>query len=422
MNSLKYVCSFLPHKRDKAAEYANLMCRVKWNGSRSIVSLNVGYLINPDKWDSRTMYCEKRSVHGPLHLPAQRINNEINRFREAADKVFDNYARTDVWPTAEMVRRDLRAELGLESPQYARMAQAFDLFVRESSATQGWSLATVRKMATVKKHLSEFPPLSTFDGFTTANFTGYLEYLRNGLGHNDVTVHRQIGYLKWFCSWAHKKKYLLCDDYLSFTPKLKRPEKPVVFLTWPELMKVWAYDDPEGRKALNDARDLFLFSCFTSLRYSDVVALRWSQVKSDRIEVVQKKTAKAVTIALNKWSDEIILRHLDEDNGDDRVFPPMPNQVVNRYLKRIGEAVGLDELVTLTEYRGAERIDTTYKKFGLLTMHCGRRTFICNALQMGITPTEVMAWTGHSDYRAMKPYIAVSGNALARSMKKFDER
>ena len=37
--------------------------------------------------------------------------------------------------------------------------------------------------------------------------------------------------------------------------------------------------------------------------------------------------------------------------------------------------------------------------------HTGRRTFIVNALSLGITPNIVMKWTGHSDYKAMKPYI-----------------
>lgn len=39
--------------------------------------------------------------------------------------------------------------------------------------------------------------------------------------------------------------------------------------------------------------------------------------------------------------------------------------------------------------------------------HTGRRTFICNALAMGIPPQVIMKWTGHSDYKAMKPYILI---------------
>ena len=52
----------------------------------------------------------------------------------------------------------------------------------------------------------------------------------------------------------------------------------------------------------------------------------------------------------------------------------------------------------------------------------GRRTFIRNALTMGIPPSLVMEWTGHSDYKAMKPYIKIADKEKARAMKLFDEQ
>ena len=45
---------------------------------------------------------------------------------------------------------------------------------------------------------------------------------------------------------------------------------------------------------------------------------------------------------------------------------------------------------------------------------------ICNALGMGISPQVVMKWTGHSDYKAMKPYIDAADEIKAEAMKKFD--
>jgi hypothetical protein len=56
----------------------------------------------------------------------------------------------------------------------------------------------------------------------------------------------------------------------------------------------------------------------------------------------------------------------------------------------------------------------------ILCTHTGRRTFIVNALSLGIPPNIVMKWTGHSDYKAMKPYIDVVDEIKAESMKKFD--
>ena len=56
----------------------------------------------------------------------------------------------------------------------------------------------------------------------------------------------------------------------------------------------------------------------------------------------------------------------------------------------------------------------------LIDTHTGRRTFIVNALSLGITPNIVMKWTGHSDYKAMKPYIDIVDSIKASSMTKFD--
>ena len=75
----------------------------------------------------------------------------------------------------------------------------------------------------------------------------------------------------------------------------------------------------------------------------------------------------------------------------------------------------------VTWYRGSERFDEVHPKWELVSSHCGRRTFICNALAMGISPTVVMQWTGHEDYKAMRPYIAVSQDTKAEAMALFDK-
>ncbi|GHT34633.1 hypothetical protein AGMMS49574_22410 [Bacteroidia bacterium] len=41
---------------------------------------------------------------------------------------------------------------------------------------------------------------------------------------------------------------------------------------------------------------------------------------------------------------------------------------------------------------------------------------------LGITPQIVIEWTGHSDYSAMKPYIAVADKAKEDAMKLFNKK
>lgn len=89
-------------------------------------------------------------------------------------------------------------------------------------------------------------------------------------------------------------------------------------------------------------------------------------------------------------------------------------------LKELGELAEIDEPVRETYYKGNERIDEVTPKYALLCTHTGRRTFICNALALGIPVQVVMKWTGHSDYKAMKPYIDVADEIKINAMNKFN--
>ena len=105
----------------------------------------------------------------------------------------------------------------------------------------------------------------------------------------------------------------------------------------------------------------------------------------------------------------------------DKALPVISNQKMNKYLHELCKMAGLDEPIRQTYYRGNERLDVVRPKYELIGTHTGRRTFICNALGMGISPQIVMKWTGHSDYKAMKPYIDIADEVKSNAMKKFDD-
>lgn len=90
-------------------------------------------------------------------------------------------------------------------------------------------------------------------------------------------------------------------------------------------------------------------------------------------------------------------------------------------MKELAELAGIDEPIRETYYKGNERIDEVMPKYALLGTHAGRRTFICNALSLGIPAQVVMKWTGHSDYKAMKPYIDIADDIKANAMNKFNQ-
>ena len=235
------------------------------------------------------------------------------------------------------------------------------------------------------------------------------------------TIGKQMGFLKWFLRWSFKKDYHQNIAYDTFKPKLKTTPKKVIFLTWEELNRLKDYQIPKDKQYLERVRDVFLFCCFTSLRYSDVRNLKRSDVKSDHIEVTTVKTADSLSIELNKYSKAILEKYKDIHFENHMVLPVISNQKMNDYLKELGELAEINEPIRETYYKGNERIDEVTPKYALLSTHAGRRTFICNALALGIPAQVVMKWTGHSDYKAMKPYIDIADDIKANAMNKFNQ-
>lgn len=77
--------------------------------------------------------------------------------------------------------------------------------------------------------------------------------------------------------------------------------------------------------------------------------------------------------------------------------------------------------ITRTCYRAGNRVEETFPKYEMIGTQAGRCTFIYFARSSGIPPQAVMKWTGHSDYQAMRPYIAIAEKTKADVMKLFEQ-
>jgi integrase len=297
--------------------------------------------------------------------------------------------------------------------------QLFDEFVKECGAQNNWAASTCKKFSNAKKHLTDFDAYISFDKIDETTLNAYIEFLRNKNLCN-VTIAKQINFLKWFLRWTVKKGYNTHTAFSTFNPKLKSMQKKVIFLTWEELTQLKEYKVPEQKKYLERVRDVFVFCCFTGLRYSDVCNLKRSDIKNNHIEITTVKTADSLMIELNNHSKAILDKYKEIPFEKDRVLPVVSNQKMNEYIKELGELAGINEPVRETYYKGNKRIDEVTPKYALLGTHAGRRTFICNALSLCIPANVVMKWTGHSDYTAMKPYIDIADKIKANEMEKFN--
>lgn len=406
---MKYSILFSPDTR------GSVRMMVRYKMKRKFY--NIGYVVDPIKWNKETQRCKRNTSHGEKHIPAAKINAEIQRYEDEVIHIADSY-RTD--PSVEEFHARLDEAFGrakeekkVEDGFYA----VFTKYILEEGARSMWTPPMYTKMRTVMKHMQGYDRLVTFDRIDTEWMDGFCTYLL-GMEFKSSYIKKLIDTAKVFLNWAAAMGYMKSMSYKGYRCKIKEVRKRVVFLTMDELLKVYHFDFGD-KEYLSRVRDCFCFCCFSSLRYSDLKNLRKDNIVNDIIYITTQKTSDSLEIDLNDYTRAILAKYA----GDDSEFalPVISNVKMNAYLKEMGKACGLDAPVTESFYRGGKRVDVCNPKWKLLTTHCGRRTFICNSLMMGIQPEIVMKWTGHSDYKSMKPYIDVTNSEKRKSMSLFNK-
>ena len=413
-------------KKDGVLIVENVPIRMRVNFASKRIEFTTGYRIDVAKWDSDKQRV-RNGCTNKLKQAASEINASLLGYYTEVQEIFKKFEVEEIMPTPEQIKEAFNAlhkpieEVKQRKSTPNDFYKAFDEFVRDCGRQNDWTDSTYEKFAAVKNHLMNFRTELTFDFFDEKGLNDYVTYLRDVREMRNSTIGKQLSFLKWFLRWAFKKGVHQNNAYDSYKPKLKSTQKKIIFLTWEELNKLREFEIPAAKQALDRVRDVFLFQCFTGLRYSDVFNLRRSDIKGDHIEVTTVKTSDSLIIELNNHSKAILDKYKDVAFEDDKVLPVITNQKMNDYLKELAELAGIDEPVRQTYYRGNERIDEVTPKYALLGTHAGRRTFICNALALGIPPQVVMKWTGHSDYKAMKPYIDIADDIKANAMSKFNQ-
>ena len=415
-------------KKDGVLITENVPIRMRVNFASKRIEFTTGYRIDSAKWDADKQRV-KNGCSNKLKQLASEINASLLEYYTEIQSIFKRFEVEDVMPTPKQIKEAFNAlhKPVSEEPKPKKEAlscnffQVFDDFVEDCGRQNNWTDSTFEKFAAVKNHLTNFREGLTFEFFDERGLNDYVGYLRDVKEMRNTTIGKQLSFLKWFLRWAFKKGVHQNNAYDIYKPKLKSTQKKIIFLTWDELNRLREFKIPSNKQALERVRDVFLFQCFTGLRYSDVFNLRRSDIKGDHIEVTTVKTSDSLIIELNNHSKAILDKYKDVPFENDKVLPVITNQKMNDYLKELAEMAGIDEPVRQTYYKGNERIDDVTPKYALLGTHAGRRTFICNALALGIPPQVVMKWTGHSDYKAMKPYIDIADDIKANAMSKFNQ-
>ncbi|MDN0052187.1 tyrosine-type recombinase/integrase [Bacteroides caecigallinarum] len=403
-------------------ENVPIRMRVIYDGKR--IEFTTGHRIDVSKWDVEKQRV-KNGCTNKLKISASDINSDLKHYEMEMQTVFKEFEIQNVKPTIEQIKKayNLRIKSKIENNienEKINFWNVFDNFIDENRKLNNWANSTFKKFGTVRNHIKEFSNNIDFECFNKVGLNEYLTFLREEKQLRNSTIIKQLKLLKWFLRWAYENGFYGNNDFSSFKPQLKETEKKVIFLNEDELKQLRSCVIPENKQYLERVRDVFIFCCYTGLRFSDVYNLKKEDVKPTYIEVTTVKTSDNLIIELNDTSKQILNKYKNVNFKGNKALPVISNQNMNDYLKELCQLAGIDESIKITYYIGNNRIDKTFPKYALIGTHTGRKTFICNALSKGIPVNVVMKWTGHKDYKSMKPYIDISNKAKAKYMRYFD--
>lgn len=419
-----------PNNKGKATEEVGIRLRVSWAGLRC--DIRSGYVIAPAKWDDANSCVRlgNKNSHGET---AGAINRGVMAVASTIEEVLTRFELDNKRPPSVAEFKEVfdlaagRAKPEEKKPEEKPLGffAVFDMFVAEMGVTNNWTSATYEKFHAIRAHLYNFNPKLNLETFSKGDFAAFVGYLQNTVKLLNTTISNRVAFVRWFLRWAAASGYYPGAAHLQYRPKFKGLScKEVIFLSWEELQHFLNFNFAANKNRYALVRDVFCFCCFTGLRHSDVFKLRRSDINLEAnppyMSVITKKTNDRLRIELNKYALSILKKYEGVAFPDDKALPVISNQRMNDYLHEAAEDAGLDEPVRIVAYQGSNRLEEVLPKHAVLTTHAGRRTFIVNALRLGIPAPVIMEWTGHSDYKAMKPYIKIVDAAKVENMERFN--
>lgn len=279
----------------------------------------------------------------------------------------------------------------------------------------------VNKKGTIGAHRNSINKFKAFAGdvsFQNLNYS-LLKDFENELrknGYKPNTVHKHFKNLKIYGYKAEKQELINPSKNPFRDFKVFQQQTERTFLTLDELNNLEELEFPLEEKMLEYTRDLFCFSCYTGLRWSDVTRITSKHLFKNNNRyyinnlIMQKASPgirKEIYIPLYQLfcnseglSKPELLIEKYYKNNEEPIFAALSDSHVNRYLKILAERVGLDKL---------------------LTFHCSRVSFASITLNFFNVPIDIVRRIlGHSKIETTQKYLKADNKLIHQSLQFTD--
>jgi integrase/recombinase XerD len=225
--------------------------------------------------------------------------------------------------------------------------------------------------------------------------------------------------LKAFLCWLRDERGVVLGlEVRKIT--IKAFEVPKLYLSVQDLAQLETAMLPAN---LVPTRDIFLFCCYTGLRYSDVSGLHRGHLHAWNggrlLRLMMSKTRAGVSIYLTAAASAILDKYDDAERL--KLLPVHPNQVINKYLKRVCKLAGLTGAADLVSTESGNLVRAAVPKCELVTMHTARHTFATQSLLRGM-PVEVLQKVlGHKKIQTTLIYAKIVEDFQHQTMRRVWE-
>lgn len=378
----------------KANGKAPILARVTVNGE--MVHLATRLDVAPDRWLGKE--CRTLGKNAEDKYINETLDNYRNVIRNKYNELF--------FRGEAITAMRLKSILTSRSDEAKRLLVLFDEFNEDYKALVGKETThkTYTRYLLARRRLAEFMAAKykvkdiLLTDINTKFINDFYIYLRTVDGKNGHNYHmKMIQRFRTVFKTAKDNGWVQTDPFGGF--KISMEETHREHLTIDELGALMSKEMTSER--LQRVKDIFVFSCFTGLAYTDVRGLKKSEVVMGNdgrlwIDTRRDKTKVAVYVPLLDIPRAILEKYADTTSHD-RLLSIPANQKVNDYLKEIAAICGIDKN---------------------LTFHIARHTFATTVtLENGVALETVQKMLGHKNIRTTQVYAKMTKRRIGMEME-----
>ena len=398
MRSTFKILMYLKKGSEKPDGNVPLMCRLTVDGEIKQFSCKMD--VPPRLWDVKANRASGKSIE------AQRINRAVDKIRVDVNRRYQEMMQTDGYVTAAKLK-DAYLGIGIKQETLLKL---FEQHNGEFAKKVGHSRSkgTYARYQIVFNHIREFLP-HTYNrddiplkelNLTFINDFEY--YLRTVRKCRTNTIWGYMIVLKHIISIARNSGVLPFNPFAGYINSPENVDRG--YLSKEELQTLM--NAPMKNQTYELVRDLFLFSVFTGLAYSDVKNLTYDNLQTFFdgdlwIITRRKKTNTDSNIRLMDVPKRIIEKYRGITT-DNRVFPMPSNSSCNDKLKKIGVECGIKTR---------------------LTYHVARHSAATTILLSNGVPIETVSRIlGHTNIKTTQIYAKITNQKISQDLETLSHK